>query len=83
MALAVPAGLVLAAHASVAKVLSGAVVLEGTLPARELPSETSKVSFEVHAGLKVRLMESDGRFVRILLPNGMVGWAPKDGLSEI
>lgn len=79
---ALPTGGLVAAHAwSSQKQL--AVVTAPTLPARELPKDTAKVSFEIHAGLKVRLIEQAGNFVRIQLPNGLEGWSPKDGLAEI
>ena len=60
-----------------------AVVVAPTLRARELPKDEAKVSFEVHPGLKVRLMEETGRYVRIRLPNGLEGWAEREGVSEI
>ncbi len=82
-AAAIPSGLLLGAHAWVAETLEEGVVVAATLPARELPSTQSRVSFEVHAGLKVRLLGTDGRYVRIRLPNGLVGWAEKEGISEL
>jgi hypothetical protein len=33
--------------------------------------------------LKVRVMEETGRYVRIRLPNGLEGWAEREGVSEI
>ncbi len=82
-ALAVPSGAVLAAHVYVRETLEEAVVLAQTLAARELPKDTAKISFEVHAGLKVRLLESSGRFVKIRLPNGLEGWAEREGVAGI
>ena len=38
---------------------------------------------EVHAGLKVRIMEETGRYVRIRLPNALEGWTEKEGLVEL
>ncbi len=83
LALAVPTGAVLAAHVYVDQTLEEAVVVAGTLPARELPKPSAKISFEVHAGLKVRLLESSGRFVKIRLPNGLEGWAEREGVADI
>jgi hypothetical protein len=51
--------------------------------ARELPQPGARSIFEVHAGLKVRLLEETGRFVRIRLPNGLEGWAEREGIAEI
>jgi hypothetical protein len=72
---AVPSGLLLAAHAWVDETVHEAVVLAPTLVARELPQAGARSIFEVHAGLKVRLLEETGRFVRIRLPIGLEGWA--------
>jgi hypothetical protein len=80
---AVPSGLLLAAHAWVDETVHEAVVLAPTLVARELPQAGARSIFEVHAGLKVRLLEETGRFVRIRLPNGLEGWAEREGVAEI
>lgn len=83
LVLAVPAGLLLAAHVFVERTVQEGVVLSDTLQARELPAPASNVLFEVHAGLKVRLLETEGAFVRIRLPNGWLGWVQKQGIAEI
>ncbi|PTL78421.1 aerotolerance regulator BatE [Vitiosangium sp. GDMCC 1.1324] len=78
-----PSGALLAAHVWVHETLHEAVVIAPTLRAREFPKEEAKVSFEVHPGLKVRVMEETGRYVRIRLPNGLEGWAEREGIAEI
>lgn len=80
---AVGCGLLVAAHAFVEATVREAVVLSPSLEALELPREAARVSFEVHAGLKVRLLESSGKFVKIRLPNGLEGWAEKDGVAQL
>ena len=80
---AVPAGLLLAAHAWVHHSVHEAVVLAPTLQARDLPQERDRVAFEVHAGLKVRLLGRSGAYVRLRLPNGLEGWARADGVEAI
>lgn len=80
---AVPSGLLLATHVWVEETVHEAVVLAPTLVARELPQPGARSIFEVHAGLKVRLLEETGRFVRIRLPNGLEGWAEREGVAEI
>ncbi|MCE9667506.1 SH3 domain-containing protein [Myxococcus stipitatus] len=80
---ALPSGVLLAAHAYVEHTVHEAVVLSPTLVARELPQPGARSIFEVHAGLKVRLLEETGKFVRIRLPNGLEGWTERDGVSEI
>lgn len=83
LVLAIPTGGVVAAHVFVAERIHSGVVTIPTLQARELPTGVSRVSFEVHAGLKVRLLETEGRYVRIRLPNGLVGWAEREGITRI
>lgn len=78
-----PSGALLAAHVWVHETLHEAVVIASTLRAREFPKEEAKVAFEVHPGLKVRVMEETGRYVRIRLPNGLEGWAEREGVAEI
>ncbi len=76
-------GALVATHMYVQERWREAVVLPSALQVRELPQELAKTSFEVHAGLKVRLLESAGNFVRIRLPNGLEGWVQKEGVGEI
>lgn len=80
---AVPAGALVAVHAWRHANVREAVVLAPTLVVRELPDVSSKVSFEVHAGLKVRLMDAAGPFARIRLPNGVEGWADQQSLAAL
>lgn len=81
--LAAGSGALVAAHAYVTRTVAEGVVVAEELQAREAPQQAARISFEVHAGLKVRLVESSGRFVRIRLPNGLEGWAEKEGVAEI
>ena len=83
LVMSLPSGALLAAHVWVRETLHEAVVIAPTLRAREFPKEEAKVSFEVHPGLKVRVMEETGRYVRIRLPNGLEGWAEREGVAEI
>ena len=80
---ALPAGALLGAHAWVSETVHEAVVLAPKLVAREFPRGEAKVLFEVHAGLKVRLLEETGRYVRLRLPNGLEGWAEREGVAEL
>ncbi len=83
LTVSLPCGALLAAHVWVHETVHEAVVLAPTLRAREFPRDEAKVSFEVHPGLKVRVMEETGRYVRIRLPNGLEGWAEREGVAEI
>jgi hypothetical protein len=76
-------GAAVAAHAYVARTVVEAVVLPATAKVREFPGDTAKVAFEVHSGLKVRLMEESGKFSRIRLPNGLEGWTEREGVTEL
>jgi hypothetical protein len=83
LAFSLPAGTLLAAHVWVNQTVREAVVVAPTLRAREFPKDEAKVSFEVHPGLKVRVMEETGRYVRIRLPNGLEGWAEGKGVEAL
>ncbi len=60
-----------------------AVVMPTTARVREFPGDTAHVAFEVHAGLKVRIMEESGKFVRIRLPNNLEGWTEREGVAAL
>ena len=90
-------GLLAALLLSVGAVLGGALVVTSNVRAtveeaivmpevskvHEFPGDNAKVSFEVHAGLKVRIMEVSGRYARIRLPNALEGWTEKEGLVSL
>lgn len=80
---AIPSGALLALHARVRATAREAVVLSKVLPVRELPGSSGRVKFELHAGLKLRILEREGAFVRLRLPNGLEGWAEDRGVGEI
>jgi len=81
--LAVPSGAILAAHVYEAEAVREGIILAPTAQARELPKPNGKVSFELHAGLKVRLFEQSGDFVRIRLPNGLEGWTHRETVADL
>lgn len=76
-------GATLGVHAWVRSTVVEAVVMPTAASVREYPGDAAKVSFEVHAGLKVRIMETSGRFVRVRLPNALEGWTEKEGLVSL
>lgn len=80
---ALPLGSLLAAHAWHHANVKEGVVIAKTLPARELPSAGARTAFEVHEGLKVRLLEDTGEFLRVRLPNGLEGWTEKSGIAPL
>lgn len=83
LALAVPAGGVLAAHVYASSSVQEGVIVAETARARELPKDNASVSFEIHSGLKVRLFETSGNYVRIRLPNGLEGWTQADAVARL
>lgn len=72
-----------AVHAYVSRTVIEGVVIPQTIKVLELPSERARVSFEVHAGLKVRIVDETGQYVRIRLPNALEGWAEKGGVAQL
>ncbi len=76
-------GAAVAGHAWVDRNVIEAVVLPATAQVREFPGETSRVAFEIHSGLKVRLMEESGKYARVRLPNGLEGWTEREGVTAL
>lgn len=76
-------GATLGVHAWVRGTVIEAVIMPDQAAVREYPGDSAKVSFEVHAGLKVRVMETSGRYVRVRLPNALEGWTEKEGLVSL
>jgi tetratricopeptide (TPR) repeat protein len=54
------------------------VVLPDQVAVKEGADPNYKTSFQVHAGLRVRLLEHDQDWVRVRLANGLEGWV-RDG----
>lgn len=73
----------LAITAHVRSTVVEAVVMPDVARVREFPGESARVAFEVHAGLKVRIMETSGHYVRVRLPNALEGWTEKEGLVSL
>jgi tetratricopeptide (TPR) repeat protein len=63
--------------------LHEAVVVGATVPAHEGPSKESKVSFELHEGTELRVLERQAGFVRVRLANGLEAWALSGDVEEI
>jgi hypothetical protein len=54
------------------------VILPDQVAVKEGADPNYKTSFDVHAGLRVRLLERDQDWVRVRLANGLEGWV-RDG----
>ncbi len=59
------------------------IVLPDRLEVREGPNATTKSTFKLHAGFKVRLQTRANGWVRIRLPNGLEGWVKKDSIGVL
>lgn len=80
---AVSSGALLANHVHILNTVKEAVVQAQVLKVRSAPSEKSPIAFEVHAGLKVRVIDESGKYVRLKLPNGLDGWIEKEGVQTL
>lgn len=83
LVLSIPAAAVVGAHLYSHEAVQEGVVLARTLPVHEVPEPRSKVSFELHPGVKLRMLDRSGDFVRVRLPNGLEGWTDPAGVSPL
>jgi tetratricopeptide (TPR) repeat protein len=81
--LALCLGGLLAGRVYVTEAVKSGIVLPEMLEVREGPDETTKVSFKIHAGLKVRLIGSDSGWARLRLANGLEGWVPSREVGRL
>lgn len=81
LALAAVGGL--AAEVYVSHTVKEAVVMQDTVQAKEFPGEQARTAFEVHAGLTLRVMETQGSYTRIRLPNALEGWVESGALESL
>jgi len=51
-----------------------AIIMEQTVTVKSSPDNESVDAFVIHEGLKVRITDAVGEWVRIALPDGKVGW---------
>ena len=59
------------------------VILPNEVAVKDGPSPSASTAFQVHAGLKVRLVERDQEWVRVRLPNGLEGWMRDADLGRL
>jgi hypothetical protein len=60
-----------------------AIITEQTVTAKSSPDTQSVDAFVIHEGLKIKLTDSVGEWVKILLADGKVGWIPADQCEQI
>ncbi len=73
----------LAAEVYVSQTVREAVVMAQTAQAKEFPGDQARTAFEVHAGLTLRVMETQGSYTRIRLPNALEGWVESSALEPL
>jgi SH3-like domain-containing protein len=76
------AGTLLAGRAALERIPFG-VVLPDQVAVKEGADPNYRTSFEVHAGLRVRLVEREQDWIRIRLANGLEGWVREGALGRL
>jgi len=79
---ALAAGLLLAGRATLDRVGFG-IVLPDVVAVKEGADPNYRTSFELHAGLRVRLLERDADWLRIRLSNGLDGWVREQDVGRL
>ena len=75
-------GLLLAGRAYLDRIPSG-VILPDAVAVKEGADANYRTSFELHAGLRVRLLDRDQDWLRIRLPNGLEGWVREKDVGRL
>jgi len=75
-------GLLLAGRAALDRIPFG-VILPDAVAVREGADTNYRTSFELHAGLRVRLLDRDQEWLRIRLPNGLEGWVREQEIGRL
>jgi hypothetical protein len=75
--LALTSALLLAGRVHLGMRMPSGIVLPDQLAVREGPDGSTKVSFTIHAGLRVRLQARGDGWMRVRLANGLEGWVPQ------
>jgi tetratricopeptide (TPR) repeat protein len=81
-AAALLAGALLVGRAALERIPFG-VVLPEAVAVKEGADPNYRTSFEVHAGLRVRLLEREQDWMRIRLANGLEGWVREQDVGRL
>ena len=76
------AGVLLLGRATLDRIPSG-VILPDAVAVKEGADTNYRTSFELHAGLRVRLLDRDQDWLRIRLPNGLEGWVREQDIGRL
>ncbi len=60
-----------------------AVALQNTITVKQSPDENAVDAFVIHEGLKFKVLDKLGRWYKIKLPDGKVGWLHKKSVGII
>jgi len=60
-----------------------AIVLPDQAAVKEGADANYRTAFEVHAGLRVRMLDHDQGWVRVRLANGLEGWVPERDIGAL
>jgi tetratricopeptide (TPR) repeat protein len=60
-----------------------AIVLPDQLAVKEGADPNYRTAFDVHAGLRVRMLDHDQGWVRVRLANGLEGWVPERAVGAL
>ena len=79
---AVLAGTMLMGRAALDRIPFG-IVLADEVAAKEGADANYRTNFQIHAGLRVRLLEQDQSWMRIRLANGLEGWVRATDIGKL
>jgi tetratricopeptide (TPR) repeat protein len=80
---ALGSGALLGGRLYLAERVERGIVLPDTIAVKEGPDPSYNSSFNVHAGLRVRITETDQDWVRVRLANGLEGWVRQRELGRL
>ncbi len=60
-----------------------AIIFAESIEVREVPNLGSEISFTLHEGTKVQIVEKDTDWVLIEIANGKEGWIPNSDLKAL
>lgn len=75
--------IMLGGHIAYLETVDVGIVLDDEAVIREGPDHNRVDTGQVHAGLRVRLIDREPGWVRVRLANGVEGWLPARGVGEL
>jgi tetratricopeptide (TPR) repeat protein len=83
LALAIPLGILLTTQVLQSQSHADAIVTVSVVTAKTSPDAQSMDAFVAHEGLKVKLSDAVGGWVKVILPDGKVGWVRSEDCERI